>query len=134
MARGLRKLMRVDASFHIPQEHLAIPRTCFYTSFKPFKDNAGANEEPLLFGQSYWDYLPDLVQHKIVKLVHKQFLKAVHDELLDRNSCPNCQNHFENAFEMERHWSAVCKGKYWWDSDSNYDSNSDWEGDDGWDF
>ena len=129
--RRSRKLQSVDASFYIPQEYRPIPRTLVRASFKPFKDNDGANEEPLPFGQSYWDYLPDLVQNKIVKMVHKQFLKAVHDELLGHSSCPNCENHFRNAFEMERHWLDECKGKCWWDSDSNSDSNSDWEWD-GW--
>ena len=34
-----------------------------------------ADDEPLPFGQSYWDYLPDLVQTKIMKMVHKQILE-----------------------------------------------------------
>ena len=40
------------------------------------------NAEYLPFGQSYWDYLPDLVQCKILKLVHKALLERVHEELL----------------------------------------------------
>ena len=136
MARRLRrprKLQSVDASFYIPQEYRPIPRTLVRASFKPFKDNDGANEEPLPFGQSYWDYLPDLVQNKIVKMVHKQFLKAVHDELLAHSCCPNCENYFKNAFEMERHWLDECKGKYWWDSDSDCACNFTHECEQEWD-
>ena len=80
MSRRLRR-KHVHASFHVSQEYRAVPRSLIRTSFKPCKDNAGANEEPLPFGQSYWDYLPDLVQNKIVKMVHKHFLKEVHSEL-----------------------------------------------------
>ena len=60
---------------------------------------------PLPFGQSYWDYLPDLVQTKIMKMVHKQLLKSVHAELSETSCCPNCKRHFENPFELESHWS-----------------------------
>ena len=59
----------------------------------------------LPFGQSYWDYLPDLVQVKIMKMVHKQLLKSVHVELSETSTCPNCKRRFENPFELEHHWS-----------------------------
>ena len=36
---------------------------------------------PLPFGDSYWDYLPDLVQEKIFKMVHKQLLKSVNAQI-----------------------------------------------------
>ena len=118
--RRTRKLKSVDAGIYIPQGFRPIPRTLVRASFKPFKDNDGDNEDPLPFGESYWDFLPDLVQNKIAKMVHKQFLKAVHAELLGHNCCPNCANYFENAFEMERHWLDECNGKYWWESNRDY--------------
>ena len=63
-------------------------------------------ETPALpFGQSYWDYLPDLVQAKILKLVHKQLLKSVHAELSETFSCPICKRHFDDLFELEHHYS-----------------------------
>ena len=65
--------------------------------------------ESLPFGQSYWDYLPDLVQDKILKLahklVHKQLLKSVHAELSKTCTCLNCNRRFETPFEAEYHWS-----------------------------
>ena len=60
---------------------------------------------PLPFGQSYWDYLPDLVQDKILKLAHKQLLKSVHVELSKTCTCLNCNRRFETPFEAEYHWS-----------------------------
>ena len=48
------------------------------------------NAEYLPFGQSYWDYLPDLVQCKILKLVHKALLERVHEELLALFYCDLC--------------------------------------------
>ena len=48
------------------------------------------NAEHLPFGQSYWDYLPDLVQCKILKLVHKALLERVHEELLALFYCDLC--------------------------------------------
>ena len=90
------------ASFHIPQEYRDSPCTLVRISFK---ENNEADDEPLPFGQSYWDYLPDLVQTKIMKMVHKQLLKSVHAELLETSSCPNCKKYFDNPFELESHWS-----------------------------
>ena len=116
---------RVHASFHVPQEYRAAPRTLVRTSFKPFKDNAGANEEPLLFGQSYWDYLPNLVQNKIVKMVHKDFLKEVHLQLLDLCRCPNCEELFMNRFESEKHLSDGDGCPEYWGSDYDWDSDRD---------
>ena len=60
---------------------------------------------PLPFGQSYWDYLPDLVQAKIVKMVHKQFWKSVKAELWERFSCPICSRHFDDQDDLEHHWA-----------------------------
>ena len=68
-------------------------------------DVAVANEPFLPFGQSYWDYLPDLVQTKILKMAHKQLLKSVHAELLETFTCPICKRHFDNPAELEYHWS-----------------------------
>ena len=48
------------------------------------------NAEHLPFGQSCWDYLPDLVQCKILKLVHKALLERVHEELLAFFYCDLC--------------------------------------------
>ena len=111
MAGRLRR-KRLDASFHVQQEYLPIPHTMVRTSFKPFKYNNGANDEPLPFGQSYWDYLPELVQNKIVKMVHKHFMKEVHDELLINCRCPNCGELFMNPFKSAKHLSdEVCKGR-----------------------
>ena len=59
----------------------------------------------LTFGQSYWDYLPDLVQTKILKMVHKQLLHRVHAELSECFTCPVCNKRFEDPFEMEYHYS-----------------------------
>ena len=56
-----------------------------------------ANDEPLPFGQSYWDYLPDLVQKKIAKLVHKALLEQVHEELCNRLYCTQCGDDFSNC-------------------------------------
>ena len=64
-----------------------------------------ANEPPLPFGQSYWDYLPDLVQDKILKMVHKQLLKRVHAELWERFSCPICKRHFDDLEAAEHHYA-----------------------------
>ena len=58
---------------------------------------------PLRFGQSYWDFLPDLVQTKILKMVHQQLLQAVHDELLTKSRCVDCDKKFLNQFEMKLH-------------------------------
>ena len=63
------------------------------------------NEPPLPFGQSYWDYLPDLVQDKILKIAHKQLWKGVMDELWARFSCPRCSRHFDDLEEAEHHWA-----------------------------
>ena len=148
MSRRLKRKRR-HASFHVPQEYRATPRTLVRTSFKLFKDNAVANEEPLLFGQSYWDYLTDLVQNKIVKMVHEDFLKEVHLELLGLCRCPNCEELFMNPFESARHLSdgGGCKPNYLesdYDSDFDCESGSDrdrdcdcphdceWEWDDWW--
>ena len=121
----------VDASFHVSEEYRGTPKTLFRTSFPSFKDNAGANEELLLFGQSYWDYLPDLVQNKIMKMVHKAFLKEVHFELWALCGCPNCHVWFMNPFKLVRHLSdgAGCyeKPNYLL---RYYDSDSDCE----WDY
>ena len=59
---------------------------------------------PLLFGNSYWDYLPDLVQDKIFKMVHKQLLKSVNVQIRQLLICPNCSRHFEDFEELEYHW------------------------------
>ena len=48
------------------------------------------NAEYLPFGQSYWDYLPDLAQCKILKLVYKALLERVHEELLALFYCDLC--------------------------------------------
>ena len=48
------------------------------------------NAEYLSFGQSYWDYLPDLVQRKILKLAYKALLERVHEELLALFYCDLC--------------------------------------------
>ena len=60
---------------------------------------------PLPFGDSYWDYLPDLVQEKILKMTHKQLWKSVTVELLERFRCPVCRRRFEDRDELEYHWS-----------------------------
>ena len=120
------RFQAADASFHVPQEYRDIPRTLIrisFKSFKVFKDHNEANDEPLPFGQSYWDYLPDLVQNKIMKMVHKQLLKRVHDELLGNCRCPNCKSHFENPFEMESHWLDDCAETWCGVSDSDSDSD-----------
>ena len=52
-----------------------------------------ANLQPprrLPFGQSYWDYLPDLVQDKILKMVHKALLEEVFEEMFHRFYCTQC--------------------------------------------
>ena len=133
MARCMRRGI-FAASFHVPQEHRVKPRTLFRTSFKPFKDNAVANEKLLIFGQSYWDYLPDLGQNKIVKMVHKDFLKEVHLEILALCKCTRCGKMFMNPFESKRHYlEGVCcnpnylEGDYESDYESDYDC--DCEGD-----
>ena len=64
-----------------------------------------ANEPPLPFGQSYWDYLPDLALDKILKMTHKQLWKDVMDELWARFSCPRCSQHFDDLEEAEHHWA-----------------------------
>ena len=65
-----------------------------------------AVETPTLpFGQSYWDYLPDLVQAKITKMVHKQLLKSVHAQLSETFTCHICKRHFDDLFELEHHYS-----------------------------
>ena len=80
----------LDASFHVPQaEWYGRNRNLIRTSFQPFKANAKSNEEPLPFGQSYWDYLPDLAQNKITKRAHKSLLEEVHIELHRNCHCPN---------------------------------------------
>ena len=63
---------------------------------------------PLPFGDSYWDYLPDLVQDKILKLVHQQLLKSVNAQIRELLICPNCSRHFDDWEEMEYHWDL-----YW---------------------
>ena len=84
-------------------------------------DVAVANEPLLPFGQSYWDYLPDLVQTKILKMAHQQLLKSVHAELWEMThkrlwksvhaqlwelfSCPICKQHFDDRERLEYHWS-----------------------------
>ena len=59
---------------------------------------------PLPFGNSYWDYLPDLVQDKIFKMVHKQLLKSVNAQIRKLLICPICSRHFEDFEELEYHW------------------------------
>ena len=44
----------------------------------------------LPFGQSYWDYLPDLVQDKILKMVHRNLLEKVFEEMFYRFYCTQC--------------------------------------------
>ena len=56
----------------------------------------------------YWDYLPDLVQTQIMKMVHKQLWKSVNVELLELLICANCSRHFDDWEEMEYHWDL-----YW---------------------
>ena len=63
---------------------------------------------PLPFGDSYWDYLPDLVQDKILKMVHKQLLKSVNVQIRQLLVCPNCSRHFDDWEELEYHWDL-----YW---------------------
>ena len=64
------------------------------------------NAEHLPFGQSYWDYLPDLAQCKILKLVHKALLERVHEELLALFYCDLCGS---ERYECEcRHCVCVC--------------------------
>ena len=58
----------------------------------------------LPFGDSYWDYLPDLVQDKIFKMVHKQMLKSVNAQIRQLLICPICSRHFEDFEELEYHW------------------------------
>ena len=65
-------------------------------------------DAPIPFGDSYWDYLPDLVQDKIFKLVHQQLWKSVNAQLLEFFCCPNCSRRFEDRAELEYHWSL-----YW---------------------
>ena len=103
--RWRRRFQAADASFRVPQEHRAIPRTLVRPRFKSFKVDDGVKEEPLPFGQSYWDYLPVLAQKKIVKMVHKTFLEEVHNELLISCRCMNCAELFMNPFESARHFS-----------------------------
>ena len=59
----------------------------------------------VVFGQSYWDYLPDLVQDKILKMTHEQLWKSVNAELLERFCCPKCSRRFEDRDELEYHWA-----------------------------
>ena len=66
---------------------------------------AVANEPPLPFGHSYWDYLPDLVQTKILKMAHKQLWKSVNAQIRELLSCPVCRRHFDDPEEAEYHWS-----------------------------
>ena len=52
-----------------------------------------ANLQPprrLPFGQSYWNYFPDLVQDKILKMVHKALLEEVFEEMFYRFYCTQC--------------------------------------------
>ena len=59
---------------------------------------------PLPFGDSYWDYLPDLVQDKIFKMVHKQMLKSVNAQIQQLLICPFCRRHFMVFAELKFHW------------------------------
>ena len=108
-----------DASFHRPREPLRVPRTLICTPFQPFKVNAALNKESLPFGQSYWDYLPLLVQDKIMKMVHKSLLTKVHAELLRNSYCGCCDEPFENPFELKKHLLDVCPGQYVWGFDND---------------
>ena len=109
MSRRLRAQL-VHASYHVPQEYQAKPRPLFRTHYKNVKESEVAHEEPLSFGQSNWDFLPDLVQNKIMQMVHKHLLKEVHAELLCHYLwCSSCGDPFMNLFEAERHLSVVCK-------------------------
>ena len=109
---------RLDASFHVSQEWRAPRRSLVRTSFQPFKDNVKVHEEPLPFGQSYWGYLPDLVQNKIMKMVHNPLLKQVNAELLRKCYCLNCGTKFKNPFKMEEHRldsACDCECEFEWD-------------------
>ena len=66
------------------------------------------NVAALPFGDSYWDYLPDLVQDKILKMVHQQQWKSVNAQIRELLICPNCSRHFEDWEEAEYHWDL-----YW---------------------
>ena len=67
------------------------------------------NAEYLPFDQSYWDYLPDLAQCKILKLVHKALLERVHEELLALFYCDLCGS---ERYECEcRHCVCVCDSR-----------------------
>ena len=68
-------------------------------------DVAVANAPLFPFGQSYWDYLPDLVQTKILKMAHKQLWKSVNAQIRELFSSPICKRHFDDRDELEYHWS-----------------------------
>ena len=63
---------------------------------------------PLPFGDSYWDYLPDLVQDKILKIVHQQQWKNVNDRIRELLIGPNCSRRLDVWEELEYHWDL-----YW---------------------
>ena len=66
---------------------------------------------PLPFGDSYWDYLPDLVQDKIFKMVHKQLLKSVNSQIQQLLICPICSRYFEVFEELKYHWDLYSHPK-----------------------
>ena len=66
---------------------------------------------PLPFGDSYWDYLPDLVQDKIFKMVHKQLLKSVNAQIRQLLICPICSRYFDDFKELEYHWALYSHPK-----------------------
>ena len=66
---------------------------------------------PLPFGHSYWDYLPDLVQDKIFKMVHQQLLKSVNAQIRQLLICPICSRYFEDFEELEYHWDLYSHPK-----------------------
>ena len=69
------------------------------------------NVAPLPFGDSYWDYLPDLVQDKIFKMVHKQLLKSVNVQIRQLLICPICSRYFEVFEELKYHWDLYSHPK-----------------------
>ena len=72
--------------------------TLYASSMSVIQRQYAVNDEPLPFGPSYWDYLPDLVQNKIAKLVHKAFLEQVHEELCNLFYCTQCGDFLHEVF------------------------------------
>ena len=109
-------------------------------------------EEQLPFGQSYWDYLPGMIQDYILDLAEKSHqrdlaAKALHKARMkdvcfqikahyhwkhflcflpsfERRQCIDCGETISPEFDMRRH-KGLCKLKYWRDDD---DEEEDFDG------